>query len=253
MRGQNVVQKRAAWCMIAASKTRKLISKVGEHAMARTEEELVEALMTQWRHMSASCNAYDAGDKSEAIRLATAIYTIVQDGGSSKSILSQLEQKETLQFVTTGHTHTEEEIKSAERYTPLIELDPAKIEFVPIYQFAWKRKIEHPMTKLPFDGWWEKDIIFFDGDKRLNRKQLTQTLRNQEGGGHYDNQVRNQNYAALKEKAVMVVPGDGGVAANYTEGLHWATMRQIAHELDLSLKQHAWPSSMKKGLIHRQK
>jgi hypothetical protein len=196
--------------------------------MPRTTRELVQALMTQWRHMEASCAAYDAGDKSEALRLATAVYNLVHDGGQTHSILSQLNVKSQMRFVTTAHTHTDEEIKHADRYTPLIELERTTMEFVPIFSFCAKRGIYHPMTELPFKDWWQKDVIFLDGDKRLTRRQLVTTLRDQEGGSHFDKELRNPNYLPLRQSVMMVSVSKGRTTMGALEGLELATMRQVA-------------------------
>jgi hypothetical protein len=80
------------------------------------------------------------------------------------------------------------------------------------------------------------------------RRQLVLALRNQEGGGQFDNEIRNPNYKSLRENVMMVSPRNDGVAVAHMEGLQLATMRQVAHELILSLKAHQWRTGLRKRI-----
>jgi hypothetical protein len=164
--------------------------------MPRSSQEVHDALATQRRHMAASCTAYDIGDHSEALRLATCVYTIVHDGSKIRSIMSQLGIKETHIFFATNIKDGRTVLHIADRYTPLVELERLYVppQFVPLC-----------------------------------------TLRNQEGGGHFDEEVRNPNFLPLQQKVIMFHPGRG---ISHQKHLELASMRQIAEELDLSFAVH---------------
>jgi len=50
---------------------------------------------------------------------------------------------------------------------------------------------------MPFGEWWEEPI-FSDRQKTpLSRKALVLTLRNQEGGAHYDDEIKDTIFRAL--------------------------------------------------------
>jgi len=187
--------------------------------------------------MAASCTAYDIGDHSEALRLATCVYTIVHDGSKIRSIMSQLGIKETHIFFATNIKDGRTVLHIADRYTPLVELERLYVppQFVPLCTFFQNRNAYFGVRGLTFDEWWNKDIIFFDGPSRLTRRQLVFTLRNQEGGGHFDEEVRNPNFLPLQQKVIMFHPGRG---ISHQKHLELASMRQIAEELDLSFAVH---------------
>jgi hypothetical protein len=64
--------------------------------MPRSRHDLLDALAIQRRHMAVSCAAYDAGDHSEAVRLATCVCNLVHDAGKTyRSIMGQLGIKDT--------------------------------------------------------------------------------------------------------------------------------------------------------------
>jgi hypothetical protein len=72
-------------------------------AWTRPREEVLDALNQQREALIASCKSYDEGNRWEALRLATAVYIIVHDGGrNSKSILTQLGLRGSLRFVGSG-------------------------------------------------------------------------------------------------------------------------------------------------------
>jgi hypothetical protein len=206
--------------------------------MPRSQKELRDALGTQRRHMAASCAAYDAGDHSEAVRLATCICNLVHDARKTyRSIMGQLGIKDTHTFFGTNIPDGAAVPAIALRYTPLVELDrlylPPRV--VPLVTYYKNRNAYFGVRDLSFDEWWDKDIIFLDGPHRLTRRQLVLTLRDQEGGSHYDAEVRNTNFGPLKQPVFMFIPGKG---LGRMKDLELATMRQVAEELELSFAVH---------------
>jgi hypothetical protein len=113
--------------------------------------------------------------------------------------------KETHDFIATNIKDGAEVHALANRYSPLVELERLYIqpEFVPLCTYFQKRKAFFGVRRLSFEAWWNKDIIFFEGPLTLTRRQLVFTLRNQEGGSHYDEEVRNPNFAPLQRKVAM--------------------------------------------------
>ena len=137
-------------------------------AVQRTHQEIVRAVATQRHHTAASSTTYDAGDRSEALRLATIICNIVHDAGRTRSILSLLGLKTKIVFMASGHEITEEIRRIVDRFTPLTELerypkggrDP---KFVPVSTFFKNRGMHPFLRELPFEERWQKDVIFFEG------------------------------------------------------------------------------------------
>ena len=219
--------------------------------MTRTRNEIIEAFIRQRRAMFASCKAYDTGEKWEALRLSVCVYNLVHDHGSIQSLLSQLDAKQKVPFVASGHEITDQIRKIANRFTPLIEFERYKDhppgsripEFVPISTFLKNRGAQPNFRMLSFEDWWETDLIFFEDKQVLSRKRLVFTLRNQEGGGHFSNEMRDRDYLALRQDVIMFSPGMG---VGSMKDLEFATMRQIAEEVRISLAIYEWREGIRR-------
>jgi hypothetical protein len=203
-------------------------------------------------HLAASCHAYDAGDRWEALRLATIVYTLVLDAGSNHSILGQLGIKHKMLFMSSAAVSADDVLnkdqypfRNKPRYTPLIEYETYKDlrekdpKFKPIPHFVpvstyWGRRNMYPVLReLPFEDWWDSDLIFIDEDAALNRKKLVFTLRNQEGGSHFDGRgAISPSYVKLRRPGFMALMNYG--VGKY-EGLELITMRQVAEEVRISV------------------
>lgn len=197
-------------------------------AHTRTREEIEKALEIQCRALRSSSAAYDSGEWWEALRLATAVYVIVHDAGSKyQSILKQLGVRGSLKFLSTAF-----------QYSPHNVLRETHLVVTRIYgdgSAEYRPKLDNRSESerlLQFYDWWESELIFRDGGFRLTRKKLVFSLRSQEGGAHFDPEIRDPNYIRFKQ-AQLTTPF---VVANGAPpvpilGAELASMRQIAWEL----------------------
>jgi hypothetical protein len=178
---------------------------------------------------------------SEALRLATTVAIIVHDGGKNHSILNHLGIKDKIDWHASNDDVTG--ISAVmQRSTPLVKLDntPDGPDFVPLCSYVKNRDVLIGSRTLSFENWWTKDVIFSDSGKTLSRRDLVLTLRNQEGGSHFDEEVRHPYYGALKEQVFMVFPGAPlsnlpAAGVQSVRNLALASMRQVAEEVRISL------------------
>jgi len=92
-----------------------------------------------------------------------------------------------------------------------------------------------PGEWLPFADWWAQPILKDQRGLFLSRKELVLTLRDQEGGGRFDEELTNPAYISVKEGNVgwfLTMP-EGSRAID--PGPQSSTMRQIAWEMEQSL------------------
>ena len=101
--------------------------------------------------------------------MATVVYTMVHDHGSIHSILSQLGIKHRIIYMASGLDKRSALGKGANRYTPLIEYERYRdrrsilIGYLSFcrYRLCLAMRGQQPLFReLPFEDWWETDVIF---------------------------------------------------------------------------------------------
>lgn len=209
----------------------------------RSREELEASLTRQLANMRRSAEAYDRGALEEAERLAVTAYVLLHDGNNrSKSLLGQLGLKDQLRFVSSA---TKPPPGAELLGLPLCGIDAGQegsTYFAPLGDITW---ITGKPGHLPFSKWWSEVVYTTVRGIELTRKNLVFALRTFDGG-HVDGSLRDEAYHWLATQAdprVTVAPSGGvnislngpvGGQAPVPNG-HWATMRQIAWELDKAL------------------
>ncbi len=203
--------------------------------MKRTEEELKGALKRQLNFLDKSCNDFDAGDNSEAIRIATHLYVLLHDSGkNNRSILGQLGYLQSLKFYSfikhkykPGNLLTEHLLcgirlsNSEANYFPLLDAGPT---------VEW--------YKTAFFTWWEKEVVIKDKAGRLyHRKNLICLLRDKEGGSHYDSEITEYAKTLMNGTSIGWTVSNARGENILSPGPHLASIRHIAYEFKRSLDE----------------
>jgi hypothetical protein len=191
-----------------------------------------QQLARQLGFIENSCRAYDAGDKDEAIRLATSARVIFHDSRSSTSLLNHLNATSVamLSATITHEPHKSSPhslvstrwIAGKEGYSePLLETAPSRV-FIPL------------------SDWWGKEVVFYSGPTRVTRNLLVLSAANKDGGAHVDADL-NAEYEAVINGLGMAMKwqhtdeetqqpvGDSWVTE--LRDTHLAGLRHIAYEV----------------------
>lgn len=220
----------------------------------KTSEELEAALRRQIGHMRRSMTSYDDGARAEAERLAACAYIMLNDGrGKTKSLLGQLGLLDELAFVDTRN-NTVVGIPLArvgvDGETPFFE---PFFGDVSVYGQQVPPHLPKVFPRVPFADWWGREIYSYKG-LVADRRRLVACLRDQDGGGHVDSKINDELYHRMMTQGhggirvidgrpvlVMHCHGESEPAPSHPDGptvrdAHWASMRQIAYEIDETLK-----------------
>lgn len=201
----------------------------------RSRDQIKQALEIQRRALDASAKSYDGGNRWEALRLATAVYNLVHDGGNIRSLLTQLGIRGALRFFAPATPHNPRNLVRETLLVMIHLYSDGTAEYVPLLDNGPPL----PSRRLQFHDWWEKDIILSDGEFKLTRKRLVFILRNQEGGGHFSTEMNDHTYMRFSQAQLttplVVAPGK---PTKPILGVELATMRQIAWELTKTLDDH---------------
>lgn len=206
----------------------------------RTPDELEKIMQRQLGHLRRSAAAYDSGTYEEAERLSNSVYLfVVTTAFRIRGLLDQLKLLDELRFVD-----------SRCNIVPGLPLASIKVDG----DFGWYdarydwKKGKYP--EVPFSEWWKQDIHLRKGV--VSRETLTVKLRNTDGGGHVDAELKDEHYELFQTDIIpsfVIVDGRAVVRISHSHrtepkelpphipNAHWASMRQIAWELEETLRR----------------
>jgi hypothetical protein len=208
----------------------------------------LEQLEHQVSFLVDSSNAYDHGKFAHSKLLSNIIRTIVKDVDNptpktrTKSLLFHLDRKQSMKFNNTGF----------EAIDPIININLVGIVNIPnklptskrqsdnIYLPLLNQSVQIDVKWLPFEDWWNSKIIVYKSDKMnvsFTRKTIVMTMAEQDGGTHVDTKENVEiDYLELATATKnLFINVDKNGKESPIINLHYALVRQIAHELIISL------------------
>ena len=182
-------------------------------------------LAKQFGFLEASCRAYDAGNKDEAVRIATCLRILFHDTSHSSSLIHHLELSH-LRLLSSC-----EGIPTSARFwanLTNIYLAPAaaKAEFIAKLDGARAK------TLIPFDDWWRNEVVYLVQQTTVTRRDLTLAASNKDGGAHVDSRL-DDYYEQLLSGAgwKMTLNESTGRKEISFRHAHSAALRQMAFEV----------------------
>lgn len=176
----------------------------------QTDPELMEHLYEQMGFLRRSAEGYDAGDFSEAKRLATTLRLLLHDTQESSSLLKQLGLKDKLRFPdTAGEIQPDKfETLPGGRFRASIAI---AVPLAPIAWGSWKgfrfiaRLDDHETSfrPVPFHTWWNSAVVAIPPKFRLSRRELVLGVANQDGGAHVDASLREQFAGIARQRFIL--------------------------------------------------
>ena len=204
----------------------------------RDTRNLVELLEENRQFLHRSNRDYDLGNPAEAKRLAVVLRTLLRDyRNRSISLMEQLGLKDIPWVDSTAGTNNPE-LKSWPGLVAMT-VDRAKSSaFEPLFQ-AQKHK-ELAAVVIDFDDWWNQPAIRDDQGENHSRWNLIAWFANKEGGAHVDPKLVTE-YERIKTRGLGYEVRIGNESyGNFGDAVP-AAIRQIAHEVEISLTLNKHP------------
>jgi hypothetical protein len=113
----------------------------------------------------------------------------------------------------------------------------------------WDLAPERRGPPVPFSPWWRDSFVRDQDGRSFNRSDFVLGVANQDGGAHIDRRLRPA-YAAITRGNSLGVTGStaSGAMAPLGGSIAHATVRQIAFELDVSLREQVTHEPLPAGL-----
>lgn len=194
---------------------------------------------------------YDAGHRGEAIRMANAIFVLLGPNlKNHKSILGQLGNDVQLQIPSTADSRGPHgSALIAIEATPYTN-DETNVGGWIITAVPYGHEALNSGRRLPVLDWWNEGVLRGVGAVgTLTRLQVIRVMRDQDGGAHLDDHIKDDTYLAVHLKGVgfqykhradseEVTPVDGSLEA---------TVRQMAYEVLQALQGSALSAQIALG------
>ena len=193
--------------------------------------ELYAHLADHLHFLETSSHAFDMGYEGEAKRLATSLRVLLHDTQKSKSLLGQLNKKDVLFLDTSIEFNPNNHLTHSGLTSVQISANEAK--FIP---FLDDKPVGN-VKRIEFEKWWNKIVIVDDQRNKIRRKDLVLYLSNQDGGAHVDPNL-DETYARLSRQNSLgwLVETKNSNGFQTLGGSHFASVRQIAHEVLSTLR-----------------
>lgn len=227
--------------------------------MPRSQAEVAQEFQDQMAALQASCESFDMGVTWEAKRIASAVAILFHDPiqrgkkpPKGSSLATQLGIKSQMKLISTGVPDSPGNLLS---WHPLVSLrmgnrtrPDGSVEHVAKYVAKNSRGGDGPPMQasvVSYTTWWD-EVVLIDrvqgGGGRMSRKGLIMSMRNQDGGAHYDPELSDETYARFASGVApgwqhVVVDAAGNETASPMLGAHLATCRQIGWEVVESVRQ----------------
>lgn len=131
---------------------------------------------------------YEDGRWSRAYQLCTTIYQLVYHGGKNTAVANSL-------GLLRGENFPNPQRGWVNFGFPTLKISlsatPAQNRFGAV-------GVVNSDSRVNFQTWWKKTpIINLHGQLKLSRMDFIRTMRNQDGGGHVDQNIKDRNYEML--------------------------------------------------------
>lgn len=216
--------------------------------MKHTIEETQHVFSYWLKILSTSCVDFDNGEVDAAMLMSVALRNLLKSTKKMTSLMVQLGLEDTLfldsrkpaqgfSFCTIGsgvHNLTvlySEDVKIllAALSISLEKDDTCVFRFEPL--LARSRACS---SQVDFDTWYNQPIYMLNG-LSLTRKGLIECISEQDGGAHFDPDLSEEQYVALKQRDALhlIVNGQDVLFENNPA---FVSIRQIAYEVLESFK-----------------
>lgn len=198
----------------------------------RPKGELEKELGDQIMLLKLACNSYDQGTEDAAKYISVSLRLLLNHHGRQQSLLEQL-----------GH-------RNGRFYSSCAPLNPRNLlaehglvalrasgdggSYIP--RIAAGFSPNGPVS-VPFETWWNTPVLKDSKGRTFNRRELVEKVANTDGGAHVDAQLDEAYMELSRDNSLGWTFQNGDIVSPLAGRPELACMRQIAHELLITLEK----------------
>ena len=198
--------------------------------IARPRIELKAELREQLALLRHACQAYDSGLEAIAKHISVSLRVLLHLHGQSRALLDQLGLRQGRYADTAGPLSPTNLLPECNliggriggtvgRYLPLVAMGGGPF----------------PPRLIAFVDWWNEPVLKDNRGNKLCRREIVLNVANTDGGGHVDPTLDSAYMNVSRENGLGWTFSDGRIESAFEGRSELACIRQIAHELLLTL------------------
>jgi hypothetical protein len=195
----------------------------------QSHEDLLIHMQEQLSFLKNSCEIFDAGNISEAKRIAVVLRVLLHDTKNCISLLGQLKLKNIKFFSTTRGVNDANLLTQASLVQ--IRTGPNGSQYV----VPFDDRPPHLLNWMSYYDWWTQNVFLDDKRRKISRKELVLFIADQDGGAHVDPNLDGVYYDLTRQNSITWFDNQNNPLG---PNLALLSIRQIAFEFFKTLNYH---------------
>jgi len=200
----------------------------------RPKGELKQELKDQIKLLQHSCTAFDSGLEAIGKHIALSLRVLLHEHGQSRSLLEQLGLRTFRYFDTAGPLNPNNVLSECNFIVQRMSSEGG--QYIPACQA--EGLIKKPRRR-KFLDWWNNPVFKDRNGRKFCRRDLILHVADTDGGAHVDPELDESYMAISRENSLGFLFGSGDLIEVFKGRPELACMRQIAHEILLTLSEKA--------------
>ena len=197
----------------------------------RPKADIINELNEQLVLLIHACHSFDNGLQPIGKHIALSLRKLLHHHGQSKALLEQLGLRSKMLFLDTAGDLNPNNLLT-ENPLCVMRIGASKNQYIPCCLVGGT---PIPARWLPFEKWWNNNVIKDNKGRFFSRKQLILHVADTDGGAHVDPELDEQYMDFSRKNSLGWVIGDGNIEKPFPPPT-MACIRQIAHEVLETLK-----------------
>jgi len=205
----------------------------------RTKADIINELNEQLALLIHACHSFDSGLQPIGKHIALSLRTLLHHKGQSQALLEQLGFRAKRYLDTAGKINPNN--LATDCNLCVMQMGEGNSQYLP--RCAVGGSSLWPNQWLPFDKWWNSNVIKDNKGRFFNRRDLILYVADTDGGAHVDSDLDEEYMDLSRNNSLGWIIHEGNVEKPFPSPI-MACIRQIAHELLETLKIKA------KDMVH---
>lgn len=197
----------------------------------RSKDDLKKELKEQISLLQSACERFDSGLEAIGKHIALSLRVLLHHHGQSRSLLEQLGLRDVKYYDTAGPINPKNLLSECNLVA--FQLSDSGGRYIPLAATGGGPFIR----KIGLVEWWNEPVLKDQQGRVFNRRELILNVADTDGGAHVDPELEEAYMDLSRNNSLGWLFGDGKIEKALEGRAELACMRQIAHELLMTLKE----------------